>query len=761
MQWNDTDMPYPEHKCIHQLFEEKVVRTPEAIAVVYEDQILSYAELNAHANRLAHQLIELGVRPDEPVAICVGRSLEMVVGLLAILKAGGVNVPLDPTLPLERLGRILKDAAPSVMLADEIGRAALGESTLAQLTVLDPNMLLDSSSSNPHVIGLTSRHLAYVIYTSGSTGIPKGVMLEHRGIVNLIQDQISCCGVNASSRLLQFATFGFDVSISEIFGALGSGASLYIPSNIVRLNRYELWNYMEKYAITHAVFSPALLQNGNDLPTLSNPLTLLLTGEAPRAALLESLLKHGVVFNAYGTTETSIWSTTWRCSPEISNGVVTMGQPISNTRIYILDPYGHPVPLGAIGELYVGGVGVARGYLNRPELTAERFSQDPFTKDIGSRMYKTGDLARHLPNGNIEFLGRNDSQVKIRGHRIELEEIEAHLVEHPQVREAAVLALGDEGDKRLVAYVVAAQEEYLTRILRSYLALKVPEYMLPTAFVRMDALPLTSSCKLNRRALPPPDIESFAHKAYEAPKGEIEIMLAKIWSDLLGLERVSRHDNFSELGGHSLLAVRMISHIRERLGKNVGLRVLLEAPSLVELAEMIQVKHDDESNQFDVLLPIQVNDNRPPLFCIHPVIGLSWSYISLSKHLGSKQPIYGLQARGFNDNEPLPETIEAMALDYLDQIRKIQPTGPYYLLGWSFGGSIAHCIAILLQQQNEIVALLALMDSPIDYTRLKKLPNMEQLINYLNIPGYSADKKQFQNWDEVLSAPFLWKYGFF
>ncbi|KAF9393945.1 hypothetical protein CPC16_000656, partial [Podila verticillata] len=546
VEWNATACDYPAHQCIHQLFEAQVERTPEATALVYEDQMLSYAELNVCANRLAHRLIELGVEPDARVAICVARSPAMIIGLLAILKAGGAYVPLDPAYPSDRLTYILADATPILLLADGAGRAALGEAAVGSLTVLDPNRLPESAITNPHVPGLTSRHLAYVIYTSGSTGMPKGVMVEHRGVVNFAQAQQVYLGIYPSSRVLQFTSISFDVSVSEIV-ALGYGASLYLPPDNIRLDRHKLWDYLARRAITHATLPPALLQDGKDLPNISTPLTLVLGGEAPSSTLLRTLICQGTVFNAYGPTETTIWSTVWPCLQDLSSEVVSIGRPIANTRLYLLDVHGQPVPLGAVGELYIGGAGVTRGYLNRPELTAERFLPDRFSDDEEARMYKTGDLARYLPDGNLEFLGRNDHQVKIRGFRIETGEIEMRLVEHPQVRVAVVLALGEDSDKRLIAYVVAEPDEQLAHKLRIYLATKLPEYMMPAAFVRLDALPLTPNDKLDRRALPAPDNNAFAHQVYEAPQGEIETKLAAIWSELLGLKRISRHDSFFDL----------------------------------------------------------------------------------------------------------------------------------------------------------------------------------------------------------------------
>ncbi|KAG0321904.1 hypothetical protein BGZ97_009763, partial [Linnemannia gamsii] len=585
--WNATQQDYPSHLGVHQLFEAQVERAPKAIALVYEDQVLSYAELNAQANRLAHRLIELGVGPDKRVAICVERSPAMMVGLLAILKAGGVYVPLDPAYSSERLSYILTDAAPKMLLADAAGRAALGEATLSSITALDPNELPTLAITNPHIPELSSNRLAYVIYTSGSTGTPKGVMVEHRSIVNLARAQQAYFEIGSSSRVLQFISFGFDASIGEIFTALGSGASLYLPLDGVRRDRNELWDYFAKHAITHAAFPPALLQGDEDFPNLKTPLTLILGGEKPSPALLKALSSQGVIFNAYGPTEATVCTTAWCCPSDFNKEVVVpIGRPLANTQLYVLDANGQLAPMGAVGELYIGGAGVARGYLNRPELTAERFLPDPFREDEDARMYKTGDLVRYLPDGNLEYLGRNDNQIKIRGFRVEPGEIEACLIEHPQVREAVVLALGEESDKRLIAYVVAEADEQLAFTLRANLATRLPEYMLPAAFVRLDALPLTTNGKLDRRALPAPSDEAVARQAYEAPQGEVEKALAAIWTELLKVERISRYDSFFALGGHSLLAVQMIGRLR-RLGLTVSVRVLFDKPTLKALAQSL------------------------------------------------------------------------------------------------------------------------------------------------------------------------------
>ncbi|UFS85011.1 non-ribosomal peptide synthase/polyketide synthase (plasmid) [Rhizobium sp. T136] len=593
---NRTAAAYPSEVCIHQLFEQQVQKAPEAVALVYEDERLSYGALNARANRLAHHLIGLGVKPDQPVAICLERSPAMVVGLLAILKAGGAYLPLDPTYPSERLRQVLDDAAPRLLLADAAGRAALGAEALADLTVVDLETAtptwaeLPASDPEPRALGLTSRHLAYIIYTSGSTGTPKGVMVEHQSLVNLGLAQIGLFGVGSNSHVVQFASFGFDASVSELVMAFGSGATLHLPANELRQASNKLSDYLRSKTISHATLPPALLQASRDLECLASQ-TLILAGELPNAELIRSLAPASIA-NAYGPTEATVCATVWSCPDDFDGSIVPIGRPIANTRVYLLDGHGAPVPFGAVGELYIGGAGVARGYLNRPDLTAERFLADPFSGKAGARMYRSGDLARYLPDGNLEFLGRNDDQVKIRGFRIEPGEIAARLCEHAWVREAVVVAHADgAGDKRLVAYVVArttdgsveADGAGLAASLRAHLGGLLPDYMVPSAFVRLEALPLTANGKLDRKALPVPDDDAYARRAYEAPQGEIETLLAGIWAELLGVERVGRHDNFFELGGHSLLAVQLMERLR-RLSLGVEVRTLFAQPVLCDLA---------------------------------------------------------------------------------------------------------------------------------------------------------------------------------
>ncbi|WP_387468426.1 amino acid adenylation domain-containing protein, partial [Photorhabdus sp. RM323S] len=523
--WNATETPYPEALCIHQLFEQQAAKTPAVTALVYKNQTLSYAELNARANRLAHQLIALGVAPDQLVAICVSRSPAMVVALLAVLKAGGAYVPLDLAYPGERLAHILTDAASAIVLVDEIGRTTLGDKALVGRKVLDPNNLPEQPDSNPQIAALIPCHLAYVIYTSGSTGTPKGVMVEHQALYQRYLGVNEFYAVTAQDCVLQFATFAFDVSVEECFSTLCNGATLVIRDDDWLTSIPEFIALARQNRITvmflPTLFWSELVASGKEL-RLPDALRLIIIGsEAIKKNAIQNWFRQEGyrprLLNAYGPTENTVTATCQEILSLIEDR--SIGRPLKNTRIYLLDKKGQPVPLGCVGEIYIGGVGVARGYLNRPELTAERFLIDPFSDSPDARMYRTGDLGRYLPDGNLEFLGRNDQQVKIRGFRIEPGEIEARLMEHPMVRESVVLAQGDGTEKRLIAYVVAEVEEGLVNSLRAHLSAVLPDYMVPAAFVRLDSFPLTPNGKLDRRALPVPGEEAFARQIYATPQG--------------------------------------------------------------------------------------------------------------------------------------------------------------------------------------------------------------------------------------------------
>ncbi|WQP02933.1 amino acid adenylation domain-containing protein (plasmid) [Sinorhizobium meliloti] len=604
---NRTAADYPSERCIHELFEQQVRRAPEAVALVHEEERLSYGELNARANRLAHHLIALGVRPDQPVAICLERSPAMVVGLLAILKAGGAYLPLDPAYPSARLRQIVEDAAPRLLLCDTAGRAALGPEALVDLTVVDLQTAtpawaeLPASNPDPRALGLSPRHLAYVIYTSGSTGTPKGVMVEHRGLVRLVAGN-DFVEISPQDIFLNASSPTFDATTFEVWGALANGARVVLyPGR--HLSTATLAQIIQDQGVTIAWMTARLFDVYIAEGRSTNRLQQLLVGgeEVSIASIRACQKRHPTlrISNGYGPTENTTFSLCYPVPAEFDGRQrVPLGRPIRNSVAYLLDRFAQPVPFGAVGELYIGGAGVARGYLNRPDLTAERFIASPFVE--GDRLYRSGDLGRYLPDGNLEFLGRNDDQVKIRGFRIEPGEIAARLCEHAWVREAVVVARQDRaGDQRLVAYVVAkpahgsdeADGAQLAASLRAHLGGRLPDYMVPSAFVRLDGLPLTANGKLDRQALPAPDDDAYARTAYEAPQGEVETALAEIWAELLGVERVGRHDNFFELGGHSLLAVQLMERLR-RLSLGVEVRTLFAKPVLADLAASLGSHHE-------------------------------------------------------------------------------------------------------------------------------------------------------------------------
>ena len=600
-EWNNTDMEFPKDKCAHQLFEDQVKNHPAASAVVFDSGSLSYEDLNRRANQLAHYLRKMGVRPDSRVAICADRSPEMVVALLAVLKAGGAYIPLDPDYPLDRLRFMLVDGDPVALLTLECFKKLFLELALPVLDLGDAAAWHDQPETDPDPveIGLTPQHLAYVIYTSGSAGPPKGVMIEHASLVNHTMWQSEAFDFTPDDVFLQRTSISFDASVWELWTPLSVGARLFLLPSPTEKSVTAIAKTIRHNGITVAQFVPSLLEVlSHDLSEDGSLLVryIFCGGEALSPSLVRRalpLVSEDLV-NLYGPTEATIDALWWKCTHSTVHASIPIGRPIANTRIYILDEHGEPVPVGVTGELYIGGAGVARGYLNRPELTAERFLKDPFAAELDARMYKTGDLGRWLADGTIEFLGRNDFQVKIRGYRIELGEIEARLAEHIGVREAVVIAREDTpGDKRLVAYYTVTETskqnaaEFGAEHLRAHLCSTLPEYMIPAAYVRLKSMPLTPNGKLDREALPMPEADAYAVRSYEPPQGEIETTLAGIWADVLKLERVGRHDNFFELGGHSLKAAQIISRVRIAFAEELTLETLFSCLTIAELAPHI------------------------------------------------------------------------------------------------------------------------------------------------------------------------------
>ena len=597
MEWNDTRAEYPEDRCVHELFEERAQRTPDAIALVFEDQQLTYRELNRRANRLARHLQKSGVEPETLVGICVERSLEMVVGLLGILKAGGAYVPLDPAYPKERLSFMLEDAKAPVLLTQQRLLEDLPEH-VPEVICLDSGWeeVAKESGENP-IGGSRVENLAYVIYTSGSTGKPKGVQISHRALTNFLCSMRWHPGLTDEDVLLAVTTLSFDIAALELFLPLAVGSRLVMVSRETASDGNSLLERLAGSGATVMQATPAtwrlLLEAGWEG---SGRLKVLCGGEALPKQLAGQVSKRcSSLWNMYGPTEATIWSTVHKVGPETDlaagSGPVPIGRPIANTTAYVLDSHLRPVPVGVGGELHIGGEGLARGYLGRPELTAEKFIPDPFDGGSGERLYKTGDLARYRPDGSLEYLGRLDDQVKVRGFRIELGEIETALDRHPAVLRAVASAReGTLGDKQLVAYVVPGSQPLgLLTELKGYLQKKLPAYMVPSTFTLLDEMPLTPNGKVNRKALPAPDPSGFrAENAYAEPRTPVEEQLVEIWEEVIGLERVGIHDNFFELGGHSLLATRVVSRVRKVFQVELPLLSLFEEPTIAGLSERIE-----------------------------------------------------------------------------------------------------------------------------------------------------------------------------
>ena len=599
VEWNDTKTDYPQDKCIHQLFEAQVEKTPSDIAVIFENQQLTYQELNGRANQLARYLQQLGVKPDVMVGICIERSIEMLVGLLAIMKAGGAYMPLDPAYPKERLAFTLADSQVSVLLAHSHLVNDLPTHS-AQLVSIDTDTTAFADYSPDNVVSNANPdNLAYVIYTSGSTGKPKGVQIPHSAVVNFLSTMRQVPGLTKEDVLLSVTTLSFDIAALELYLPLIVGARLILVNREVVTDGAQLLKQLVSNNVTVMQATPAtwrmLLAAGwqNE-----NSMKILCGGEALDNSLACQLLERGKeVWNLYGPTETTIWSAVQKVnSQEQQHSVSSIGRPIANTQFYILDPHQKLVPVGVPGELHIGGAGLARGYWNRPELTEEKFIPSPF--ESGQRLYKTGDLARYLTDGRIEFLGRIDHQVKIRGFRIELGEIEALLEQHPQVQETVVLAREDvPNDCRLVAYVVT-NENVTPSVseLRVFLKEKLPEYMLPSTFVVLDALPLTPNGKVDRRALPAPDsLRPTLTTTYQVPQSEMEQQIAKLWQEVLHLDKVGIHDNFFDLGGHSLLMLKVNNKLRAILQQDIQIVTMFQNPTIYSLSEYLIQKPEEKS----------------------------------------------------------------------------------------------------------------------------------------------------------------------
>jgi len=768
VEWNDTAVKYPAIECVHELVEAQVERTPNAVALICNNQSLTYKELNHRANQMAHYLVARGVRAGGFVAIYMDRSLDMLLAVLATLKSGAAYIPLDPIYPRDRLAFMLSDSSPAVILTRQKMRE--------QLPAEAPNAIcIDSAwddiaklSTENMRSGATREKLAYVIYTSGSTGKPKGVCLPHRALTNLIFWQLDNSHLPQASRTIQFTSLSFDVSFQEIFSTWCSGGTLLLISESLRRDPSSLLRFLREENVARLFLPFVALQHlaeialeEKNLP--KHLLEIITAGEqlqvTRQLAAFFRRMPQCKLCNQYGPSESHVVTAfPVTGTPDAWPSLPPIGKPIANTQIYILDPSLNPAPVGVPGELHIGGVSLASGYLNRPELTAEKFILDPFAGTPGARLYKTGDVACLLPDGNIEYLGRSDHQVKIRGFRVELGEVESALTQHPAIRQAAVVVREDiPGDKRLVAYLVSGGGDPDIRELRGYLAKFFPEYMIPSRFSILRALPLTPSGKVDRKALPAPLPEHEYRSDVIGPRNQLETQLVSIFQRVLNAHSVSILDDFFEMGGHSLTATRLLSQVKEVTGRHIPLSALFRGATVESLARLIGEKGEVGD---PVVMEIQRGDRiRLPFFAIVPPGEESLGYAMLARHMGSQQTVYKIQGHSpvLGGKRPFSEQeMQALTDEYIAAMRTVQPYGPYCLGGLCDGTHIAEQIVLSLEAQGEEVGLFAIFDTwvlqhsqrrwlwKVDYYRqrlrqLKQMNLTERLASYKQVVGSKVD----------------------
>lgn len=716
--WNNTSGTIP-HESIVDAFNTQAINTPFALAVSSSVQnSLSYSELDGLSNAWANKLIKEQVCPGDLVAIALTRNTDMLVALLGTLKAGAAYLPLDPDFPEERLRSIVEDSEPKLILSCHSAISQLPKVNTPIMLIDEPHsdISLDSSVTHPTGITIQGNSPAYVIYTSGSTGRPKGVEIPHHALMNFLYAMQTELNLTSKDKFLAVTTISFDISILELFLPLTLGASVVIADRKTVRDPQSLTELAVKEGVTLIQATPSLWQAL--LPTYSNELhgiKPLVGGEALPGQLAQTMAKLGhPVVNLYGPTETTIWSSIMPLVKQTDLHNPPIGRPLLNTQMYVLDHAMEPVPVGVTGDLYIAGDGLALGYYQRPDLTNERFLPNPYGEK-GSRLYVTGDKARWRQDGVLEYQGRDDHQIKIRGFRIEIGDIESALLACREVIQAIVVAqTSPNGDKQLAAYVIPVDNNLDTGELRRQLINVLPDYMVPAHFMLLHKMPLTPNGKVDRKALPLPTWQ--ASNSYEPPRNQLEEMLTSLWAETLGLTLVGIRDNFFEIGGDSISATRILNHIQKNLLIEVPLGVLFKASTIADLSDYLS--RSDDWDPMISTLPIKSSGTDSPLFCIHPALGLSWGYAGLLRHLSKSTPVYGLQATGLRHAARLPESIEEMAEEYLLQIKRVQPQGPYRLLGWSFGGLVAHAIAERLQAQSETVSFLCMLDSypyKIDY----------------------------------------------
>ena len=718
VEWNDTGVEYPTEVPLHKLIEEQVQKSPDSAAVMYMSEQLTYQQLNNRANQLANFLKRFNVGPDVLVAVFMERSLEMVTSLLAILKAGGAYVPLDPEYPKDRLGTMLRDAAPPVVLTQAHLLDRMPEGGPEFFCVDRDWSSLAAESTDNLSVAVAGKSLAYAIYTSGSTGKPKGVPNVHQGIVNRLLWMQDMYQLSGRDRVLQKTPFSFDVSVWEFFWPLMTGATLVIARPGGHRDPAYLVNLITEKEITTLHFVPSMLSiflEAEGLERCHSLRQVFASGEALPFELQQRFFERlgAELHNLYGPTEAAVDVTYWACRADSEQVIVPIGRPIANTQIYILDANLQPVPIGVAGELHIGGIGLARGYLNRPDLTAQKFIPSPFCERQDARLYKTGDLARFLRNGNIEYLGRIDHQVKLRGFRIELGEIESVLGECSGIRQAVVAVREDNpGNKRLVAYLIAAPNRDLdVDRLRREVGGKLPEHMVPSMFVVVESFPMTTSGKVDRNALPAPPVERGDLGVAVAPRSELESQLASAFARTLGLDSVGVTDNFFDLGGHSLTAARLLTQIKKITGRDIPLSALFRGATVESLVGTI---NEQENTSDPVVMEIQRGDSsRLPFFAIVPPGEESLGYAILARHMGPDQNVYKVQGHApIVGKRPYTEQeMQSLAVEYVMAMQSVQPQGPYCLGGLCDGAHIGERVVMELEAQGQEVALFAVIDT--------------------------------------------------
>lgn len=711
--WNATEAEYPQDMLLHELFEAQARSTPDAVAAVCGNEHIDYRALDQNADRLAAYLQEKGVGRETLVGIFLDRSLDMVTTLLAVLKAGGAYIPLDPAYPPERIAFILEDAGTPVLITQQSLLNILPPTRAEVITLESVRGKLNGKRQDASQVRAEDS-LAYVLYTSGSTGKPKGVQITHRNLVNFLKSMQAEPGLSGKDTLLAVTTLSFDIAGLEIYLPLITGAKIVLASRSEAADGRRLTELLLKHRATVMQATPAtwrmMMEAGWEG---SSDLRVLCGGEALPGNLAAQLIPRcAELWNMYGPTETTIWSSVHKV--EAVSPVLPIGRPIANTTFYILDSHLQPVPEGVSGELFIGGDGVARGYFRRAELTEAKFIADPFDRRPGRHLYRTGDLAKYLHDGDVQYLGRTDFQVKVRGFRIELGEIETILAKHPSVQQSVLVAREDlPGDKRLVAYIVPKSGRQLTLVeARSYLKQTLPDYMLPSGLVTLECLPLTPNGKVDRKALPKPEASKSTAGSSAPPRDELETKLAGLWQEILGVSGVNVTDNFFDLGGHSLMAVRLVNGIKKLTGVEIPLTALFQDATIERLANLVR---GVSSVPQAVVHQIQAGGDRPPFFAA-VLAGLnSLGYVPLAKHLGTGQPFYTLQSPGPNPNTiGRPYTIqeyEAVAAEYVKAMRTVQPHGPYYIGGTCEGARIAFEMTRILESEGETVDLLAIIDT--------------------------------------------------